>query len=71
MLLVGCKAASINKALKILQHDGYVEEGRESGSIRVHGEHIQQNRIKEYGDPLKYISQYVSLQDIPRLRCGD
>ena len=58
--LLGYDDALVGRVLKLLEAEGYVKRQRGSRLIRVDGEDRKKARIQEYGNPLKYISQYVS-----------
>ena len=52
---------TLKRIFKRLEVQGYLSRarGRRSGFVRVDGEDCRKARIIEYGDPLKYIGQYV------------
>ena len=61
LVFKGYNDFTLKRIFKRLEAQGYLSRGRggRSGFVRVDGEDRRKARIIEYGDPLKYVGQYV------------
>ena len=58
---LGYSDSVIRRVLERLEVQGYlITAGQGSKVVRVEGEDRKKSRIKDYGNPLTYIGQYVS-----------